>query len=225
MFSFLPLYLFVSTFPCYCYNFSYQLFLLDWTFFPNLMLFNELDDNTDLTSIVLMQFCVLFLFFQWSSLSRILLDKGTGLLIREEQETEKMPQETKSNPIFTSPSKNLRGLKALVSNSVEASHTEDIFNDNELAQRKAEEAGIFYLNKNPSNIKRKSKGLLISSINAKNKNLCSSLYSKFPEKVMSWSHNNLIFKRERRGIERMKRFYAASWCCAKWGWSMVWKMI
>ncbi|EOY11923.1 Kinesin-like protein 1 isoform 2 [Theobroma cacao] len=51
-----------------------------------------------------------------------------------------MPQETKSNPIFTSPSKNLRGLKALVSNSVEASHTEDIFNDNELAQRKAEEA-------------------------------------------------------------------------------------
>ncbi|XWS51691.1 hypothetical protein CRYUN_Cryun11dG0005200 [Craigia yunnanensis] len=51
-----------------------------------------------------------------------------------------MPQETNSNPIFTSPSKNLRGLKALVSNNVEASNTEDVFNDNELAQRKAEEA-------------------------------------------------------------------------------------
>ncbi|XP_022716667.1 kinesin-like protein KIN-14F [Durio zibethinus] len=51
-----------------------------------------------------------------------------------------MPQETNSNPIFTSPSKNLRGLKALVANNVEASHTEDVFNDNELAQRKAEEA-------------------------------------------------------------------------------------
>ena len=53
-----------------------------------------------------------------------------------------MPQETNSNQIFASPSKNLRGLKALVSNNFEASNTDDIFNDNELAQRKAEEAGI-----------------------------------------------------------------------------------
>lgn len=54
-----------------------------------------------------------------------------------------MPQETnKCNQIFASPSKNLRGLKALVSNSFDqASNThEDVFNDNELAQRKAEEA-------------------------------------------------------------------------------------
>ncbi|XWS09608.1 hypothetical protein CRYUN_Cryun39dG0004200 [Craigia yunnanensis] len=51
-----------------------------------------------------------------------------------------MPQETNSTQIFASPSKNLRGLKALVSNNFEASKTEDIFNDNELAQRKAEEA-------------------------------------------------------------------------------------
>ena len=53
-----------------------------------------------------------------------------------------MPQETNSNQIFASPSKNLRGLKALVSNNFEASNTEDIFNDNELTQRKAEEVGI-----------------------------------------------------------------------------------
>ncbi|XVF77000.1 hypothetical protein PTKIN_Ptkin14bG0004900 [Pterospermum kingtungense] len=53
-----------------------------------------------------------------------------------------MPQETNSsNQIFASPSKNLRGLKVLVSNSFDqASNTEDVFNDNELAQRKAEEA-------------------------------------------------------------------------------------
>ncbi|XWS11407.1 hypothetical protein CRYUN_Cryun38cG0080700 [Craigia yunnanensis] len=51
-----------------------------------------------------------------------------------------MPQETNSKQIFSSPSKNLRGLKALVSNNFEASKTEDIINDNELAQRKAEEA-------------------------------------------------------------------------------------
>ncbi|OMP06953.1 hypothetical protein COLO4_07750 [Corchorus olitorius] len=54
-----------------------------------------------------------------------------------------MPQESNSNPIFTSPSKNLRGLKALPSTiNVDASHTEDVFNDNELAQRKAEEAAL-----------------------------------------------------------------------------------
>ncbi|KAK8527065.1 hypothetical protein V6N13_084936 [Hibiscus sabdariffa] len=52
-----------------------------------------------------------------------------------------MPQETNSNPNFTSPSKNLRGLKALASDNVENSPTqEDIFNDYDLAQRKAEEA-------------------------------------------------------------------------------------
>ncbi|XVE50907.1 hypothetical protein DITRI_Ditri01bG0201000 [Diplodiscus trichospermus] len=51
-----------------------------------------------------------------------------------------MPQETNSNQNFASPSKNLRGLKSLVSNNFEASNTEDIFNDNDLAQRKAEEA-------------------------------------------------------------------------------------
>ncbi|GMH05841.1 hypothetical protein Nepgr_007681 [Nepenthes gracilis] len=48
-----------------------------------------------------------------------------------------MPQETSySNSIFTSPCKNLRGLKALVCNET----TEEIINDDELAQRKAEEA-------------------------------------------------------------------------------------
>ncbi|KAL4309482.1 hypothetical protein GQ457_01G006230 [Hibiscus cannabinus] len=52
-----------------------------------------------------------------------------------------MPQETNSNPNFTSPSKNLRGLKALAFDNVENSPTqEDIFNDYDLAQRKAEEA-------------------------------------------------------------------------------------
>ncbi|KAF7831238.1 kinesin-like protein KIN-14F [Senna tora] len=53
----------------------------------------------------------------------------------------KMPQESNCNSsFFTSPSK--RGLKALVSNSNEASCivTEEIINDHELAQRKAEEA-------------------------------------------------------------------------------------
>ncbi|KAJ7963561.1 Kinesin-like protein [Quillaja saponaria] len=51
-----------------------------------------------------------------------------------------MPQESSCNSIFTSPSKNLRGLKALISNNNEASYTEEIINDHELAQRKAEEA-------------------------------------------------------------------------------------
>lgn len=53
-----------------------------------------------------------------------------------------MPQESNGNSFFTSPSK--RGLKALVSNSIsnEASFVvaEEIINDRELAQRKAEEA-------------------------------------------------------------------------------------
>ncbi|KAE8654158.1 Kinesin KP1 [Hibiscus syriacus] len=52
-----------------------------------------------------------------------------------------MPQETNSNPTFTSPSKNLRGLETLASNNVENSPThEDIFNDYGLALRKAKEA-------------------------------------------------------------------------------------
>ncbi|KAK8301073.1 hypothetical protein V6Z12_D05G437400 [Gossypium hirsutum] len=51
-----------------------------------------------------------------------------------------MPQLINSNSIFTSPSKNLKGLKALLSNNVEPSNTDDVFNENELAQRKAEEA-------------------------------------------------------------------------------------
>lgn len=53
----------------------------------------------------------------------------------------KMPQETNCGSIFTSPCKNLRGLKTSVSNN-EASFSEEIINDYELAQRKAEEAGI-----------------------------------------------------------------------------------
>ncbi|KAJ6313809.1 hypothetical protein OIU78_017452 [Salix suchowensis] len=52
-----------------------------------------------------------------------------------------MPQETNNGSIFTSPCKNLRGLKGLMSSN-EASYTEEIINDRELAQRKAEEAGF-----------------------------------------------------------------------------------
>ncbi|KAI9187169.1 hypothetical protein LWI28_025140 [Acer negundo] len=52
-----------------------------------------------------------------------------------------MPQETNySNPVFTSPCKNMRGLKSLVSNNEASLYTEEIFNDFELAHRKAEEA-------------------------------------------------------------------------------------
>lgn len=50
-----------------------------------------------------------------------------------------MPQENDANSILISPCKNLRGLKALIANN-EASYTEEIINDLELAQRKAEEA-------------------------------------------------------------------------------------
>ncbi|KAJ9173861.1 hypothetical protein P3X46_016954 [Hevea brasiliensis] len=50
-----------------------------------------------------------------------------------------MPQETNCGSIFISPCKNLRGLKTSVSNN-EASYAEEIINDHELAQRKAEEA-------------------------------------------------------------------------------------
>lgn len=55
-----------------------------------------------------------------------------------------MPQETN----YTSPCKNLRGLKSAVSNN-EASYTEEIINDYELAQRKAEEAGNIALTNFP----------------------------------------------------------------------------
>lgn len=54
-----------------------------------------------------------------------------------------MPQESCQNSFFTSPSK--RGLKGLVTTmNKEASCTvtEEGFNDNEWAQRKAEEAGM-----------------------------------------------------------------------------------
>lgn len=52
-----------------------------------------------------------------------------------------MPQENNSNPLFKSPSKSLRGLKGLVCNNNEASYVEEIIDDRELAQRKADEAG------------------------------------------------------------------------------------
>ncbi|XP_059662357.1 kinesin-like protein KIN-14F [Cornus florida] len=48
-----------------------------------------------------------------------------------------MPQESNCNQRFTSPCKNLRGLKSLISNNSDA---EEIINDHELAHRKAEEA-------------------------------------------------------------------------------------
>lgn len=52
-----------------------------------------------------------------------------------------MPQETNClSSVFASPCKNLRGLKSVASNN-EASYTEEIINDYELAHRKAEEAG------------------------------------------------------------------------------------
>lgn len=62
-----------------------------------------------------------------------------------------MPQENihnQSNSLFNTsssvtPVKNLRGLKSLAYNSSnEASYTEEMFNDRDLAQRKAEEAGM-----------------------------------------------------------------------------------
>lgn len=51
-----------------------------------------------------------------------------------------MPQESDAHSTLPSPCKNLRGLKALVPNN-EASYTEEIIDDHELAQRKAGEAG------------------------------------------------------------------------------------
>lgn len=58
-----------------------------------------------------------------------------------------MREENNFNSIFTSPTKNLRGPKALVSNNnkseEENGYTEEIINDYELAHRKAEEAGNY----------------------------------------------------------------------------------
>ncbi|KAK3008700.1 hypothetical protein RJ639_015249 [Escallonia herrerae] len=51
-----------------------------------------------------------------------------------------MRQESNPSSIFSSPSKNLRGLKALISNNSNNEATDEIINDRELAQRKAEEA-------------------------------------------------------------------------------------
>ncbi|KAG7957973.1 hypothetical protein I3843_11G202300 [Carya illinoinensis] len=51
-----------------------------------------------------------------------------------------MPQESDHNSILNTPCKNLRGLKALIANNNEASYTEEIIDDHELAQRKAGEA-------------------------------------------------------------------------------------
>lgn len=54
-----------------------------------------------------------------------------------------MPQESySSSSIFNSPNKNLRGLKSLIYN---ATHADEIISDRELAQRKAEEAGMFFI--------------------------------------------------------------------------------
>ena len=57
-----------------------------------------------------------------------------------------MPQEFSfRSSILTSPNKNMRGLKALVPNCNEITSnsaiSEEVINDDELAQRKAEEAG------------------------------------------------------------------------------------
>lgn len=62
-----------------------------------------------------------------------------------------MPQESYTNPMLTSPCKNLRGLKALIANN-EASYTEEIINDHELAHRKAEEAGTISTTTTMSNL-------------------------------------------------------------------------
>ncbi|XP_073158493.1 kinesin-like protein KIN-14F isoform X2 [Henckelia pumila] len=54
-----------------------------------------------------------------------------------------MPQEISymsCSSIFSSPGKNLRGLKGLIHSNGEASYQEEIINDRELAQRKADEA-------------------------------------------------------------------------------------
>ncbi|KAJ6887430.1 kinesin-like protein KIN-14F [Populus alba x Populus x berolinensis] len=50
-----------------------------------------------------------------------------------------MPHETNHGSLFTSPCKNLRGLRGLIPSN-EACYTDEIINDRELAQRKAEEA-------------------------------------------------------------------------------------
>lgn len=56
-----------------------------------------------------------------------------------------MPQETYSSSIFNSPNKNLRGLKGLIYNNTNTPYAEEIINDRELAQRKADEAGMLFI--------------------------------------------------------------------------------
>lgn len=51
-----------------------------------------------------------------------------------------MPQES-NNRIFNTPCKNSRGLKGLIYNANDASYSDEIIDDRELAHRKAEEAG------------------------------------------------------------------------------------
>lgn len=54
-----------------------------------------------------------------------------------------MPQESNTGSIFYSPNKNFRGLKGLICNSNDnAVYAEEIINDRELANRKAEEAAV-----------------------------------------------------------------------------------
>ena len=69
--------------------------------------------------------------------------------LEKERERERMREESNYNSIFKSPCKNLRGLKGLNSivnnnNSDASSYAEEIINDRELAQRRAEEAGTNY---------------------------------------------------------------------------------
>lgn len=52
-----------------------------------------------------------------------------------------MPQESNWDSVFLSPNKNLRGLKGLICNNNSNNEVEEIINDRELAQRKADEAG------------------------------------------------------------------------------------
>lgn len=56
-----------------------------------------------------------------------------------------MPQESNWDSVFFSPSKNLRGLKGLICNN-NNNEADEIINDHELAQRKADEAGTATLN-------------------------------------------------------------------------------
>lgn len=82
-------------------------------------------------------------FLQWRLFKINLWSKTILERINWSQLDDKMPQESgNSNSNFTSPCKNLRGLKALISqNEAPYSYTNEIINDYELGHRKAEEAG------------------------------------------------------------------------------------